>query len=259
MLFSLQKGDVVRLHLSDGYRNEGSYFWDGTEVIDYEKTVDDYGSVPTRFKFPEFPLHYFSEVVTHNSYVWIPDEFQKQVATNLAYGLLPRVLVPVPWGWHGGESTIKTRRLGKVYYSWFVYGEQKYWVIGAGPMDMGDCGAHRSLFLQNQYLSFADEYGSKYIVADAYKEVAIWKYCESECCCERLCSWASDPQPCSIAFEDCDWSVNCCSGEHGCGGCQNWANAIAETWAPLREVLTILQVEPADIIASLVASYACES
>jgi len=54
-----RRGDTL-LDLEDFfYRNNGITFYNGKDVIDMNRTSDDYGATPIEFAYPEFPFNYF--------------------------------------------------------------------------------------------------------------------------------------------------------------------------------------------------------
>ena len=121
---NLIKGDVVHFPCG-GYRNDGSYFWDGKKVIEYlyDENVDEYGSVLKEWTIPEFPVKYFEQVVAHNVYVWIDPKYDKEIKGNITYGL-PDVI-----------KSIEDRPSQDIIYSWFMYNGKKYWIIGDYDID----------------------------------------------------------------------------------------------------------------------------
>jgi hypothetical protein len=78
----LLKGDVIFLGWSDDYRNEGKYIWNGTRVNALDSNIDEYGSVPSEFTFPEFPLDHFFGSIDHNSIIWLSSDTMKELQQN---------------------------------------------------------------------------------------------------------------------------------------------------------------------------------
>jgi len=69
----LKYGDTIRFSFMT-YRNTGLYICMAAEAIGLDSYPDDYGNVPA-VAFPaitEFPIKYFSEVIDHNEFVWLP-------------------------------------------------------------------------------------------------------------------------------------------------------------------------------------------
>lgn len=64
----LQPGDVVHLLAAGAYRNSGRIMWTGTKFVDldYDEAVDEYGSAPAIFRFPDYPLDHFYDSIDHN-------------------------------------------------------------------------------------------------------------------------------------------------------------------------------------------------
>lgn len=152
----LKKGDVVHLPCG-GYRNDGSYFWNGEKVIDFEFTVDEYGAVPQEWTFPEFPINYFDMVVAHNSYVWIDSQFNEEIAANTTFGI-PDIVENAP---------------GKIMYSWFIYSEEKYWIIGEADFSEETSEEeHRKIFADTKMELYANFYDFK--LPDDVR--VLWKY-----------------------------------------------------------------------------------
>ncbi len=70
----LVRGDAIRIKPfpdspDNWYRNEGLFLVDGDAVIPLDTTIDDYGHVPENFFYPEFPVDYWLDTVTHNNLV----------------------------------------------------------------------------------------------------------------------------------------------------------------------------------------------
>ena len=65
----LKRGDVLHLGWGSSYRNDDKFLWDGEKVVLLDYEIDDYGSVPKEFPFPEFRPEYFSESIVHNNIV----------------------------------------------------------------------------------------------------------------------------------------------------------------------------------------------
>ena len=78
----LLRGDVIHFDWMSFYRNDGKVVWDGeqTQVLAYD--VDDYGSVPKSFTFPEFPLNHFYQSIDHNSIIWLSEKTIEEAIRN---------------------------------------------------------------------------------------------------------------------------------------------------------------------------------
>lgn len=79
----LLRGDVVYFSWIGGYRNDAKLFWDGEKLIQFYHNIDDSGSVPPEFKFPEFPLNHFRDTVDHNGIVWFTNEKVQEIISNI--------------------------------------------------------------------------------------------------------------------------------------------------------------------------------
>ncbi len=116
-----QIGDTVQLSWR-GHRNDGTYFIDIINdemlVIDMNNENDEYGSVPEKWKFPEFPIDYFLHVVRHNQIVYLDEQFDEEIKTNLTFGKPPVDCIHI-------DKEINSK---SVYYSFFDY-HQTYWII----------------------------------------------------------------------------------------------------------------------------------
>lgn len=54
-----RRGDTIVDLNAIGYRNDGLFYWNGMHRITLSYVVDDYGSTPFEFAYPEFPPRYF--------------------------------------------------------------------------------------------------------------------------------------------------------------------------------------------------------
>ena len=76
----LKRGDVLHLGWGSSYRNDDTFLWDGEKVVLLDYEIDDYGSVPKEFPFPEFRPEYFSESIVHNNIVRLtPDKIEETI------------------------------------------------------------------------------------------------------------------------------------------------------------------------------------
>ena len=68
----LELGHGSTLKFMEGYRNEGLLFWDNVkkEIVDPFTEIDDYGSVPPRFKVDRGREGQWLDEVDHNTYVF---------------------------------------------------------------------------------------------------------------------------------------------------------------------------------------------
>ena len=67
----IKRGDVVTVDI-EGYRNENRHIWTGEYLTDLYFDVIDYGTVPPKFTFAEFPdPHYFADSIAHNYLFWV--------------------------------------------------------------------------------------------------------------------------------------------------------------------------------------------
>lgn len=117
---NLNRGDFVRI--TEGtYRNDGLFIFDGTNLLDLESDIDEYGSVPEQFKsLKEFPLgyHHGSTGITHNSIIWLCyPEILDECIENVRYDHLPKIM---------GEEQ-------KYVFTTFDYEENTYTIIWDYP------------------------------------------------------------------------------------------------------------------------------
>jgi len=78
----LKRGDVLHTSWKKEYRNNHKYLWDGTKVVPLDYKIDEYGSVPREFSFPEFRPDYFSESISHNNIVRLTSDKIYEVINN---------------------------------------------------------------------------------------------------------------------------------------------------------------------------------
>lgn len=81
----LRRGDLIGLSPFMGYRNDGTFIFDGQKAIELAEEPDEYGSVPGIFSVPdEFPVRYWLNLITHNNYVpFHPERWSDQLEKNL--------------------------------------------------------------------------------------------------------------------------------------------------------------------------------
>ena len=87
---SIQRGDMIQLDWIE-YRNDGSYLWDGENVIQLEYDIDDYGSVPNEFSFPEFSFTYFENRIVHNNLIQLSSELLEESKNNIQFDNLNNI------------------------------------------------------------------------------------------------------------------------------------------------------------------------
>ena len=78
----LKRGDVLHLGWGSSYRNDDKFLWDGEKAVILDSQIDDYGSVPKEFPFPEFRPEYFSESIDHNNIVRLTSEKIEEALRN---------------------------------------------------------------------------------------------------------------------------------------------------------------------------------
>lgn len=80
----MRRGDVIKMEWME-YRNDGLFFWTGHHVISPNYDVDEYGSVPEEFAFPEFDIHYYQDIIAHNFIVNIDPQFMRAVKQHAVF------------------------------------------------------------------------------------------------------------------------------------------------------------------------------
>jgi len=119
---TIQRGDMIQLEWIE-YRNDGSYFWDGENVIQLEYEIDDYGSIPFEFSFPEFPFTYFKDRIVHNNLIQLSDKLMNEVKNNVKFDNFVNVFPEID-----GEKYLNCNR--GIVYSSFQYNNVTYNIIG---------------------------------------------------------------------------------------------------------------------------------
>lgn len=76
-----KKGDIIKL-CEDGYRNEDTFIWDGSNIMALDNNIDDYGALPSQFTYPEFPLNYWDNSISHNYIRWVDDTIKSEILQN---------------------------------------------------------------------------------------------------------------------------------------------------------------------------------
>ncbi len=78
----MKRGDVLHLEWGSKYRNDDKFLWDGEKVVTLDYMLDDYGSVPKEFSFPEFRPDFFIESIDHNRIVRFSSDKQREIINN---------------------------------------------------------------------------------------------------------------------------------------------------------------------------------
>ena len=78
----LLRGDVIYFSWMGDYRNDGKVMWDGEKAVNLSFDIDEYGSVPREFTFPEFPLDHFFDSIVHNNIIWLSDRTIQELHRN---------------------------------------------------------------------------------------------------------------------------------------------------------------------------------
>ena len=78
----LLRGDIIHLAWVGEYRNSGKLIWTGERVVELDTNIDEYGSVPKEFSFPEFPIDYFYDSIDHNNLIWISQDKVQEIIKN---------------------------------------------------------------------------------------------------------------------------------------------------------------------------------
>lgn len=88
-----RRGDTIIDLGRIGYRNDGISFWNGTNRIKPNDEVDDYGSTPFEFTYPEFPPGYFH--AGHGDYtnVLVSQEMVEMISNERMISPLNHVLL----------------------------------------------------------------------------------------------------------------------------------------------------------------------
>ena len=135
----IKRGDIIEDCEESGYRSDGVYFYDGTNIIYRDCSIDPYGSVPKTFKaVSEFPPDYWDkpkyvvdnclDECTQGFYWHTGEETFSQLNLN-------------DFEWEFGENPESNSKselfdgLVKQYYIHFEYNNKKYAVIGFSNID----------------------------------------------------------------------------------------------------------------------------
>jgi hypothetical protein len=69
MINKMKRGDLVENAFESGYRSQGIYGYDGSELVDLETDYDPYGTPPNEFKLiEEFPPGYWDDPIQNNEF-----------------------------------------------------------------------------------------------------------------------------------------------------------------------------------------------
>jgi len=75
-------GDIIYFSWVIGYRNCGKFIWNGKHILELDSEIDEYGSVPSNFRFPEYPLNHFHDSITHNYIIWLTKPIIQEIINN---------------------------------------------------------------------------------------------------------------------------------------------------------------------------------
>jgi hypothetical protein len=90
----IARGDVVILDTDAGYRNNGTFIWNGKKVLFLYTEVDDYGSLPPEIEIADdndFTAYSWEDLLDHNSLVWYSPEIRDRIKDGLNENLQSRV------------------------------------------------------------------------------------------------------------------------------------------------------------------------
>lgn len=112
----IKDGDC--LIVRNGYRNEGKFLWDEQRKrvvnLDYTYDIDEYGCIPKSFDLSRFPAQFFSEIIDHNNFIRLKNDFIFQIVQHATFSQPPN------------ELNIED----KIVWSYFMSRKTKYYVIG---------------------------------------------------------------------------------------------------------------------------------
>ena len=78
----LKRGDIIRFE-KQGYRNEGSYVWDGNKIVHLDQeTITDQGSIPREFvvtKNEFYPGQWMDALDQGGHCFWLSQELQESI------------------------------------------------------------------------------------------------------------------------------------------------------------------------------------
>lgn len=78
----------------NGYRNDGKFLWDELRkrVVSLGYDIDEYGCIPKNFDLRRFPAQFFSEIIDHNSFIRLEDDFINQIVNHATFSQPPNQL-----------------------------------------------------------------------------------------------------------------------------------------------------------------------
>jgi hypothetical protein len=129
----LRRGDCLVLGPERGYRTTVLLIYDGSQIIDLDFTRDDYGSLPTEFAYPEFPLDYFTGVIEHNNLVHLTrgSDLHQQWLDHLTSGTMSQLITEVGDEVRGSLDLYHER----LTYTWFEMEGHRYWLVEDHDLD----------------------------------------------------------------------------------------------------------------------------
>lgn len=87
-----KNGDII-VSAGKRYRNDDLWFIlienGEKKVIEPYAEIDDYGSVPPNFRFPDFPVRYYDEIVSHNFIMYCTPEICQKIINGVKIGNCP--------------------------------------------------------------------------------------------------------------------------------------------------------------------------
>jgi hypothetical protein len=130
--WDLQVGDTIRLMQFGDYRNSGVLLYDGSQLVDLNYDIDDYGSIPLSeaFNIINYPINtYFSNTIAHNNYVVMKSEDYK-IQISETYNIiegdeLKNKLEQIAMHYAGGVIDL----LGTRIYKYKVFIDPQVWII----------------------------------------------------------------------------------------------------------------------------------
>lgn len=81
----IKRGDtLVFCDPEQRYRNTATCLWNGKSIELLDHDIDDYGALPKTFKISPntFGPKYWKNVIAHNEYYWICDEYRQEACDN---------------------------------------------------------------------------------------------------------------------------------------------------------------------------------
>lgn len=110
----LKDGDVIGFGPQNKlYRNGSKCIWYSNSVHDLEYQIDEYGYIPNVQELQVRPRHfhprYWSDVITHNGFYWVCDQYRTQCVENI--------------------EVIILENSKKIFRTWFEHDENKEYVV----------------------------------------------------------------------------------------------------------------------------------